>query len=221
MDIKKVLSALDHTLLSPTAKERDFALAALEAAEYKVAAVCVPPAFVPETITSSAGRVSVAAVVGFPNGYNTLKTKLFEAGEALKDGAAELDFVININKLKSRDLDGVATEIRALRALAEKKIIKIIVETCLLTDVEKAEICKIVSAEGADFIKTSTGFSKGGAVPEDILLFKRQLTGGVRIKASGGIKTVAEAEKFLSLGAERIGASGVLHNAIELGLIKN
>lgn len=205
-----IISKTDHTVLKPTASRAEVEQAALLAAKYGAASMCVAPCFVEDAVRAVEGKIKVCGVAGFPNGYNSTDTKIFEIAEMLESGADEVDAVINIGALKSGDEQYVRTEIEALRTLTEGYILKIIVETCFLTREEKILMCKVVSDCGADFIKTSTGFGSGGATIEDVLLFKDHLDKNVKIKASGGIKTFEQAAKFLEIGCERIGASGLL-----------
>ena len=210
MDVKKILAACDHTLLSRTASLEDIKRLIDEGIEYSVASVCIPPCYVKAASEYSAGRLAVCTVIGFPNGYSTSGVKAAEAFQAVLDGADEIDMVINVAALKSGDSEGVLREINAVKAAVGDKILKVIVETCLLTQEEKIEACRVVSASDADFIKTSTGFSTGGATKEDIALFARYMTGGKRIKAAGGIASLADAEDFLRLGASRLGTSRIV-----------
>ena len=210
MTPQEIFSKIDHTLLSVTATEKEFVALAEEAIEAKAASICVPPSAV-ETLKKKYGdRVRITTVIGFPNGYNTSLAKLSESMKAISCGADELDMVINIGKVKDKDYDYVSREIGLLRAAAKDKILKVIVETCLLTQEEKIALCKIVTDTGADYIKTSTGFSKGGATIEDVLLFKQYIGEKVKIKAAGGIRTLEDAERFILAGADRIGASAVI-----------
>lgn len=210
MDERLIISKTDHTELRPTAGERDVLRASELAAELGAASVCVPPCFVASAATAARGRVRVCTVVGFPNGYATTDAKLFEVAGAIEDGAEEIDAVVNIGALKTGDIEYVRAELTALRTLTEGFTLKIIVETSLLNEDEKKLACRLVGESGADFIKTSTGFNGGGATEADVLLFKKYRREGLKIKASGGIKTFAQAERFLSLGCDRIGASGLL-----------
>lgn len=205
-----VISKTDHTVLKPSASRREIEEAALLAAKWGAASVCVPPCFAEDAARAAEGKIKVCSVAGFPNGYASVDTKIFEIAEMLEAGADEADVVLNIGALKGGDLQYVRTELEALRALTEGYVLKIIAETCFLTREEKILACKLVSDCGADFIKTSTGFGCGGATEEDVLLFKQHLHGDVKIKASGGIRTFEQAAKFLELGCDRIGASGLL-----------
>lgn len=210
MDIKKILSKCDHTLLSQNATWEDIKGAIDDGIEYGTATVCIPPSFVKRAKGYAAGRVKICTVVGFPNGYSTTKAKLFETSDAILSGADEIDMVINVGAVKEGHYDAVLDELKILKSACEDKVLKVIIETCLLTDEEKIKMCEVVSASGADFIKTSTGFSTGGATPEDIELFAKHVSGGVKIKAAGGISSLEDAERFLSLGAERLGTSRIV-----------
>ena len=181
-----------------------------DAAEYSAASVCIPPSFVKRAAEYSAGRVSICTVIGFPNGYSTTEAKVFETSDAVRNGANEIDMVINIGMAKEHRWDDVLSEIRAVRAACSGKTLKVIIETGLLDDEEKLELCRVVSASGADFIKTSTGFAGGGATEHDVRLLAENVTNGVLVKASGGIRTLEDAEKFIELGASRLGASAIV-----------
>ena len=215
MTNKEILARVDHTLLSQTATQEEIRALCDDALHFGTASVCIPPSYVSFASGYLQGRVKVCTVIGFPNGYNTARVKAFEAECAVKDGADEIDMVINVGFLKDGRLDEVAAEIRAVREATRGKILKVIVETCLLTEEEKIEMCRIVGEAGADYIKTSTGFSTGGATCEDVALFARHVKKPLRIKAAGGIQTLADAEEFLLLGADRLGTSRVVK------LIKN
>ncbi len=210
MEIKEILSRCDHTLLTQGATWDDIKGAVDDGIFYGTASVCIPPAFVRRAVGYAAGRVKIGTVVGFPNGYSTTKTKLFETSDAILSGADEIDMVINVGEVKAGHFDAVLDELRVLKSACGDKVLKVIIETCLLTDEEKIKMCEVVSESGADFIKTSTGFSTGGATDADIKLFARHVTGGVKIKAAGGISTLEDAERFLSLGAERLGTSRIV-----------
>ncbi len=210
MDIKKILSACDHTLLSEEATKEDIFRLCDDAIKYGTASVCIPPCYVKAAKEYVKGKMKICTVIGFPLGYNKTSVKVAETLEAVSDGADELDMVINVGLLKAGAYEKVLREIKAVRAACEGKILKVIIETCLLTDEEKKEMCRIVGEAGADFIKTSTGFSTGGATREDVKLFKENATAGLKIKAAGGIKTIEDAEDFLALGAERLGTSRIV-----------
>ena len=213
-DDGEILAHVDHTLLRPTATAADIETIIDEGIRYKTASVCIPPSFVAHAAAYAKGRVKICTVIGFPNGYNTTAVKVFETADAVKNGADEIDMVINLGDLKAGKYDAVLEEIRAVRAACEGKILKVIIETCLLTEEEKIRMCEIVSASGADYIKTSTGFSTGGATFDDIALFAKHVR-GIRIKAAGGIKSVDDAERFLDLGADRLGTSSLIRMLAE------
>ena len=210
MTPKEIFSKVDHTLLSVTATKEELVALAEEAIQAGAASVCVPPAAVSFLKQKYGDKVRITTVIGFPNGYNTTAAKVFETEDAVKNGADEVDMVVNVGKVKEKDYDYVLNEIKALRAAAESKVLKVIIETCLLTEEEKIALCKIVTEAKADYIKTSTGFSKAGATIEDVLLFKKHIGAGVKIKAAGGIRTLEDAEKYILAGADRIGASAVI-----------
>ena len=210
MDIKKILAACDHTLLTQTATWEDIELIIDDGIKYGTASVCIPPSFVRRAAGYADGRIKICTVIGFPNGYSTTRAKLFEAEDALRAGADEIDMVVNIGEVKAHHYEAVTDEIRILKRACGNKVLKVIIETCLLTEEEKIAMCRAVTAAGADFIKTSTGFSTGGATPEDIKLFKENVGEGVRIKAAGGISSLEDAEEFLALGASRLGTSRII-----------
>lgn len=210
MDKKELLSKCDHTLLSQTATWDEIKKICDDGIYYHTASVCIPPFFVKKAKEYVGDRLKICTVIGFPNGYNKTSVKVFEAKEALIDGADEIDMVINIGLLKDKKYDEVKNEIIELKKVCGDKILKVIIETCLLTDDEKKIMCKIVSEAGADFIKTSTGFSKAGATFEDVKLFVENISKNVKIKAAGGISTLDDAEKFIELGASRLGTSRVV-----------
>ena len=210
MDIKKILAACDHTLLTQDATEDDIFALCDDAVKYGTASVCIPPSYVKVAKEYVDGKMKICTVIGFPLGYQTAEVKAFEAANAVKDGADEIDMVINVGHLKAERYDEILAEMCAVRAACQGKILKVIIETCLLTDDEKKIMCRLVGEAGADFIKTSTGFSHGGATPEDIRLFADNIPSGLKIKAAGGIKTLEDAELFLKLGAERLGTSRIV-----------
>ena len=215
MDVGEILSHVDHTLLKPEAAVDDIKNLIDEGIEYKTASVCIPPSYVGFASGYAGKRVRICTVIGFPNGYSTCETKCFECKDAIDNGADEIDMVINIGDLKSRRYDRVAREIKAVKAACGCRVLKVIIETCLLTNEEKIKMCEIVSESGADYIKTSTGFSAKGASREDIILFKEHVSPNVKIKAAGGISSLADAEDFIRLGASRLGTSRIVK------LIKN
>ena len=207
MDKKDIMSRVDHTLLSQKATWEDILIICEDALKYGTASVCIPPAFVKQAREYLDGRIPVCTVIGFPNGYNTTEVKCFETVDAIKNGASEIDMVINVGKLRDGDYAYILNEIKDIKAVCGERILKVIIETCLLTDEEKIKMCQIVTEAGADYIKTSTGFSSGGATFEDIKLFAEYVGENVKIKAAGGIKSFDDAEKFISLGADRLGTS--------------
>lgn len=215
MDNKKILSMVDHTLLSQTATWSDIKNVCEEAVKYKTASVCIPASFVKRVKEYVGDDMSVCTVIGFPNGYNTTAVKVFETEDAIKNGADEIDMVVNLGYIKDGQFDLQLEEIKAIKSACGDKILKVIIETCLLTEIEKIKMCEIVTKSGADFIKTSTGFSKSGATFDDVKLFAKYVGPSVKIKAAGGIKTLEDAEKFINLGASRLGTSRIIK------LIKN
>lgn len=210
MDVKKILKAVDHTLLAQTATWGEIRALCDDAVKYGTASVCIPASYVKQAKQYLGGRMAVCTVIGFPNGYSTTAAKVFETEDAVKNGADEIDMVVNIGWVKDQKWMDLLAEIRAIRAACEGKILKVIIETCLLTDEEKIELCRIVSESGADYIKTSTGFSQGGATFPDIALFAKHVGKHVKIKAAGGISSLEDAQKFLELGASRLGTSRVV-----------
>lgn len=210
MDLRKLCSMVDHTLLKQTATWDQIKALCDEAMKFGTASVCIPPCYVKQAHDYVQGKLTICTVVGFPNGNMTTNAKEFETLEALANGAEEIDMVINIGMLRAGNTDYVANEIRRLKEACGRRILKVIIETCLLTEKEKKTMCRIVTDCGADFIKTSTGFSTGGATPEDIKLFAENVGPNVRIKAAGGIATLEDAENFVKLGATRLGTSRVL-----------
>lgn len=210
MDIKKILSSVDHTLLSQTATWEEIKTICDDGMKYNVASVCIPACYVKKAKDYVRNKLKVCTVIGFPNGYSTTKTKVYETKDAIDNGADEIDMVINIGMLKDGLYSEVEDEIRQIKGACGDKILKVIIETCLLTDEEKIKMCDIVTNSGADFIKTSTGFSTSGATFDDIILFKKHVGSNVKIKAAGGIKTLDDAEKFISLGASRLGTSRII-----------
>ncbi len=219
MDIREILSKCDHTLLSVTATWEDIRLLIDDGIRYGTASVCIPPCYVREAKAYADGRLPICTVIGFPNGYNTKEVKVFETERAVREGADEIDMVINIGDLKAKNFDKIKDEIRAVRSACNGRILKVIIETCLLTEEEKIEMCRIVTAARADFIKTSTGFSKAGATREDVALFKQYVGADVRIKAAGGISSIEDAEAFIELGASRLGTSRIVKIVKEENLL--
>lgn len=210
MKIEEILSYVDHTLLAPAATWEEIRQICDDGMKYKVASVCIPADYVSRAAEYLAGRLPVCSVIGFPCGYSTTAVKCAEAADAVKNGASEIDMVINIGRLKDGDHDYVLNEIRAVKEACDGRLLKVIIETCLLTEEEKIRMCEIVSESGADFIKTSTGFSTGGATPADIALFAKHVAPHVKIKAAGGIRSIADAENFIQLGASRLGTSSIV-----------
>ena len=210
MDVKKILAHCDHTLLKQTATWDDIRQIIDDGINYQTASVCIPPSYVRQAAEYAQGKVKICTVIGFPNGYNTTAVKAFETGDAIDGGADEIDMVINIGWVKDRKWDDIEHEISTLKEICGDHILKVIVETCMLTDEEKAKMCEIVTFAGADYIKTSTGFGGGGATFEDIKLFSENIGEGVRMKASGGIASLEDAEKFMELGADRLGTSRIV-----------
>lgn len=213
-DLKYLFSKIDHTLLSETATKEDLASLIREAEEAGAASVCVPPSFVKDA-RAQVKTVRVCTVIGFPNGYSTTESKVFETEDAVRNGADEIDMVINVNRVKDGDYDFVLREIREIKKAAAGRTLKVIIETCLLTQKEKIELCRCVTEAGADYIKTSTGFSKAGATLEDVALFKKYIGKNVKIKAAGGIRTAEDGFAFLNAGADRIGASAIIKNCLK------
>ncbi len=210
MDLSYILSRCDHTLLNQKAGWDEIKEVCDDARRFGCASACIPPAFVGRAAEYTAGAIAICTVIGFPNGYSATAVKVFEARDAVLSGAAEIDMVINLGRVKDAEWDALTDEIRAVKDVCGKRVLKVIVETCLLTEAEKVRLCRIVSESGADYIKTSTGFSSAGAAREDIALFARTLPRHVKIKASGGIRTLADARGFLELGAHRLGASSLV-----------
>lgn len=210
MRIEEILSRVDHTLLDRCATFGDIKAVLDDAIKYGTASACIPPSFVREAKEYVGDRLKICTVIGFPNGYSTPECKAYEASEAVRLGADEIDMVIDLGNVKSGSYDATLREIKTVRAATEGKILKVIIECCLLTDEEKVELCKVVSESGADYIKTSTGFSSGGATPHDVALMKAHVTGGLKIKAAGGISSLADAENFIELGADRLGTSRII-----------
>lgn len=219
MDIKDILSKVDHTLLSPTATWEDIKVICDDALKYETASVCVPPSFVGLCADYLGGKIPVCTVIGFPNGYNATSVKCFEAENAISDGADEIDMVINQGWVKSGQYDLILSEINKVKSVCDDKILKVIVETCNLTYEEKVKITEVVAKSDADFIKTSTGFGKSGATFEDIEIFENNIHNNTQIKAAGGISSIEDAERFISLGADRLGTSRIVKIVKEQGLL--
>ena len=210
MNTSEILSHVDHTLLKAFATWEDIQMLCEEAMEYHTASVCVPPSYIKRIHDTYGEKINICTVVGFPLGYSTTKAKVAETVQAIEDGASEVDMVINIADVKNGDFDKVTEEIRSLKQAAGDKILKVIIETCYLTEEEKIAMCKAVTEAGADYIKTSTGFGTGGATMEDILLFKKFIGPHVKMKAAGGVKSVEDMEAFLEAGCDRIGTSSAI-----------
>ena len=210
MDSLEILKFVDHTLLKPFATWEDIKILCNESIEYKTASVCIPPCYVKKVHDTYGNKVNICTVIGFPLGYSVTQAKLTECEQAIKDGASEIDMVVNISDVKNKEYKKVEEEIASIRKITGSKILKVIVETCYLSEEEKIEMCHVVTDAGADYIKTSTGFGTGGATIEDVRLFKQHIGANVKIKASGGIKTIGEMEAFINEGCFRIGTSSAV-----------
>lgn len=210
MDRQEILKRVDHTLLAQTATWQEIKEICDDAVTYNTASVCIPPSYVRQAAEYLGERMPVCTVIGFPNGYNTTGVKCFETADAVAGGAKEIDMVVNLGWVKEGRYDLVKDEIQQIKKACDGRLLKVIIETCLLTDEEKVKMCQIVTESGADYIKTSTGFSKAGATFEDIALFKEHVGEGVKIKAAGGISSFDDAERFIGLGAERLGTSRIV-----------
>ena len=208
--MKEILKHVDHTLLLQGATWKEIKQICDDAMKYETASVCIAPSYVKQAAEYMGDKMAVCTVIGFPNGYMTTKAKEFETKDALENGASEIDMVINIGWLKDKKYDLIENEIKALKAVCKDKILKVIIETCFLTDEEKIKMCEIVTNAGADYIKTSTGFGGAGATFDDIKLFSQHIGPNVKMKAAGGISSLEDAEKFLSLGADRLGTSRII-----------
>ena len=210
MDIKEILSKVDHTVLSQGATWEDIKNLCDDGIRYSCASVCIPPSYVKQAKEYVGDSLKICTVIGFPNGYNTTAVKCFEASEAVREGADEIDMVINIGMLKDKRYEDILYEINEIKHSCDGRLLKVIIETCLLTDEEKIKMCQIVSDSCADYIKTSTGFSTGGATREDIALFSANVKPHLNIKAAGGIASIKDAEDMLALGANRLGTSRIV-----------
>ena len=208
--VKDILRRVDHTLLSQGATWEEIRAICDDGVKYGCASVCIPASYVKQAADYVAGKIAICTVIGFPNGYSTTVAKCFEARDAVENGASEIDMVINIGWVKDGLYDKVLEEIKAVKAACGGKLLKVIIETCLLTDAEKIEMCRVVSDSGAEYIKTSTGFGGGGATREDVALFKAHVAPHVKIKAAGGIANLQDAEDFVALGADRLGTSRIV-----------
>ncbi len=212
MEIKEILSKVDHTVLKQTTTWNDIKTICDDGIKYGTASICIPPAYVKqavEYIKEKNGTLKVCTVIGFPNGYNMTATKVFETTQAIQDGAEEIDMVINVGWVKDKLYDNILREIQEIKKSCNGKLLKVIIETCLLTDEEKIKMCEIVSKSGAEYIKTSTGFSTGGATFEDVKLMAENVE-KIKIKAAGGISSIEDAKKFIELGASRLGTSKIV-----------
>ena len=216
MDIKDILAKCDHTLLRTDCTSNEIKELCDQAIKYNCASVCIPPCHVAGAKRYVGDKLTLCTVIGFPNGYMTTAAKAFEAAEAVKNGAEEIDMVINLSMVKDGCWTDVKNDIAAVREATKGHILKVIIECCLLTDEEKVRLCEIVSECGADFIKTSTGFSKGGATREDVALMRTNCPASVRVKAAGGISSIEDAEDFIALGADRLGTSRIVKLAIAM-----
>ena len=210
MELKEILSRCDHTLLSQTASWEEIRAVCGDGMKYGCASVCIPASYVRQAADYTGGKLPVCTVIGFPNGYDTTAAKCFMAKDAAENGADEIDMVINLGWVKDRRWKDLLAEIQAVKAACGGKLLKVIIECCLLTEEEKIQMCRIVTDSGADYIKTSTGFSGGGATREDVALFARHIGPRVKIKAAGGIATLQDAEDFIALGASRLGTSRIV-----------
>ena len=210
MTIKEILSKCDHTLLSQSATWDDIKAVCDDGMKYETASVCIPASHVKQAKEYVGDKLAICTVIGFPNGYSTTAVKVYETEDAINNGADEIDMVINIGDLKAKKYDAILAEMRAIKAACGEKILKVIIETCLLTDEEKVKMCELVTLSGADYIKTSTGFSTAGATREDVALFAAHVGAGVKIKAAGGIASLKDAEDFIALGASRLGTSRIV-----------
>ena len=210
MEIKDILSKVDHTLLAQGATWSEIKAICDDGMKYETASVCIPASFVKQAKEYVGEKLAICTVIGFPNGYSTTATKVFETADAISNGADEIDMVINIGWLKDKKYDDILSEINAIKDACSGKILKVIIETCLLTDDEKVKMTEIVSESKADYIKTSTGFSTAGATRHDVEIFAQHVTNGTLIKAAGGISSIADAEDFINLGASRLGTSRIV-----------
>ncbi len=210
MNASEILAHVDHTLLSPTATWSEIQELCEQAIVYKTASVCIPPSYISRVKETYGSTLTICAVIGFPLGYDTTAAKVFAAKDAVKNGADEIDMVINITAVKNGDYDYITREISEIKKAVKKKILKVIIETCYLEDDEKIRLCQCVKDAGADYIKTSTGFGPSGATHSDVLLFKEQLAGTVKIKAAGGIRNISDMKEYLKEGCDRLGCSAAV-----------
>ena len=217
MEHQEILNRVDHTILTTTATWEQVKAVCDEGLAYSTASVCIPPRYVKKAADYVGNRLKICTVIGFPNGYSTPEVKVFETEDAIRNGADEIDMVINLGQAKSGDWEGVLSEIKAVKASCKGRILKVIVEACQLTQEEKVAACRVVSMSGADFIKTSTGFSTGGATVEDVKLFKEHISPDIGVKAAGGIRTFEQAQAMIEAGADRNGASALVALARQEG----
>ena len=213
MEVKEILKYCDHTLLAQDATWEQIKSVIDDGIKYETASVCIPPSFVAQAKNYAGENIKICTVIGFPNGYSTTAVKVFETGDAIDNGADEIDMVINIGWVKDKRWEDIENEIETIKEVCDDHILKVIIETCLLTEEEKIKLCEIVTLAGADYIKTSTGFSKGGATFDDVKLMVNNVGEGVKVKAAGGISGLEDAEKFIELGAKRLGTSRVVKAA--------
>ena len=217
MDTATILSHVDHTLLKPESTWEQIKTLCDEAMEFGCATVCIPPSFVKQAAAYVQGNLKICTVIGFPNGYNTTAAKIFETKDAVENGASEIDMVINNGMVKDRQWDDIAHEIAGIKAACLGRPLKVIIETCLLSDMEKIKLCQLAAKEEVAYVKTSTGFSTGGATREDVALLRENLPASVKVKASGGIRTLEDGRAYLDLGADRLGASALVGEARKQG----
>lgn len=217
MDTATILSHVDHTLLKPEATWEQIKTLCDEAMEFGCATVCIPPSFVKQAAAYVQGNLKICTVIGFPNGYNTTAAKIFETKDAVENGASDIDMVINNGMVKDRQWDDIAHEIAGIKAACLGRPLKVIIETCLLSDMEKIKLCQLAAKEEVAYVKTSTGFSTGGATREDVALLRENLPASVKVKASGGIRTLEDGQAYLDLGADRLGASALVGEARKQG----
>lgn len=208
--MENILNKVDHTLLTQTATWNDIKQILDDAIQYKTASACIPPSYVKQAVEYVNKKLAICTVIGFPNGYNTTEVKVFETQNAIKNGADEIDMVVNIGHIKDGKYDEIEQEIKEIKKACNDKILKVIIETCLLTEDEKIKMCKVVTEAGADFIKTSTGFSTSGATFDDVKLMKNNIGENVKVKAAGGIFSIDDAKDFIKLGADRLGTSRII-----------
>ncbi|MGM9979522.1 MAG: deoxyribose-phosphate aldolase [Clostridium sp.] len=211
MDIKEILKRVDHTLLNQVCTFEEIKKLCDEGIEYNVASICIPPSYVKRAKEYVKENLKICTVIGFPNGYSTKETKMFECKDAIKNGADEIDMVVNLGDIRSGEFKAVEEEIKEIKKICGEHILKVIVETCFLTEEEKIKLCEVVTNAKADYIKTSTGFGTNGATKEDIILFSKHIGPNVKIKASGGVKNLKIAEEFINLGVDRLGTSSIIN----------